>query len=365
MKNMLFFINTLAGGGAEKVIVDLLNSLDTAKYSIDLVTVSGGVHEKRLSDKINYYKIIRNDSFISNLLKKIIYKLPLVLFNFLFIRKKYDIEIAYLEGFPTRVIASRKNNAKKLAFVHCDVSVKHVLNGFYKNKTDCLSEYSRFNKVCFVSNLAKNGFEKTYGFLENSLVVHNVINVDEILVKSKECNDFNFNTDGLKIISVGRLSKEKGYDRLIKVASVLEKKYKFEICILGEGDHRDYLEKLISDLNVKSVRLLGYKENPYSYMVKADMFVCSSYFEGYSTVVTECVMLGIPVLTTDCAGMDEILDGSRYGIIVGNDDVALSDGLEQILSDTLKLTAFSNQNKRYSVDNAVMEYENLFKEILI
>lgn len=368
MKKILFLINTLEGGGAEKVIVDLLNTLDATKYEIDLITVSGGVHEKRLSDNVNYRKILKNSRF-RKIFSKIIYKLPLKFFSLLFIKNKYDIEAAYLEGFPTRVIASRKNKAKKIAFLHCDVSVKPVLQNFYNDRDSGLREYQNFDKVCFVSKLVESGFEKVYGKLDNSVVIHNVLNVDEILEKSAENSEFDFTTNGLKIIAVGRLSKEKGYDRLIKIASELEKTYDFEICILGEGPERAELEDLIEKLNVKSVKLLGYSENPYSYMSKADIFVCSSLYEGYSTVVTEAVVLGLPVVTTDCAGMDEILHNGKYGIITENSEEGLKNGLVKVLTDggyleTLKnlSTAYSSE---YSNEYAVKEYDELFKEILL
>lgn len=368
MKKILFFINTLEGGGAEKVIIDLLNTFDTTKYDIDLITVSGGVHEKRLSDGIHYRKILKNNR-LRKIFSKVIYKLPTKLFGFLFIKNKYDIEIAYLEGFPTRVIAARKNGAKKIAFLHCDVSVKPVLQNFYRSKEDILREYESFDKVCFVSKLVENGFEKVFGRLGNATVIHNVLNVEEISKKSAENNGFNFTTNGIKIVSVGRLSKEKGYDRLIKIAADLEKNYDFEICILGEGIERAELENLITSLNVKSVKLLGYSENPYRYMSKADIFVCSSLYEGYSTVVTEAVILGLPVVTTDCAGMDEILDNGKNGIITENSEYGLRNGLIKVLKDGRYLKdlkeASRAYSKMYSNEFAVKEYDELFKEILL
>lgn len=355
MKKILFFINTLEAGGAEKVLVDLLNMIDKSKYDIDLLTLSGGVHESRLTDQINHKKILKKSGFLS----KLIIKLPPKLFRKLFIKKKYDIEIAYLEGFPTRVVAKSKK-AKKLAFVHCDVSVKPILQNFYKSKESCLDEYKSLDNVCFVSKMAQEGFEKTFGKLDNGRVVHNVINVDEIKAKANEENDFEYTTEGLKIISVGRLSPEKGYERLVRVASQLEKKYDFELCLLGEGPEREKVERLIREHNVKSVRLLGFQKNPYSYMKKADLYVCPSFYEGYSTTVTECMVLGIPVLTTNCAGMDEILDNGKYGIIVPNNEEELKKGLERILNDMPILLELKEKILTNAVNKSLDEYCCLF-----
>lgn len=366
LKKILFMINTLSGGGAEKVIVDLLNSLDKNKYSVDLLSITGGIHAKRLSDRIHHRVLVENHiSVFGRYITKFIYHLPYRLFRWLFIKKRYDLEIAYLEGFPTRVIASGKNrHTPKVAFVHCDISVKRPLRNYYPNDSACLAEYQAFDKVCFVSNQAKEGFERVYGVLENAIVVHNVVNREEIAQKAVANTDFSFHTNGLKIISIGRLAYEKAFDRLIKIAAQLEKKYDFEICILGEGDQRKYLEGLIEKLKVKSVKLLGFQENPYNYMVKADLFVCSSLFEGYSTTVTECIILNLPVVTTDCAGMDELLNNGEYGIITPNTEEGLLNGLETILADEQILRRFKEKITKKTVTDNIQECENVFNELL-
>jgi glycosyltransferase involved in cell wall biosynthesis len=295
-------------------------------------------------------------------LSRIIYRLPARFVYNKVVKDNYDIEIAYLEGFPTRVIAKGNSKAKKFAFVHCDVSVMPVLQNFYKNKTQCMNEYSTFERVCFVSRKSREGFEKTFGSLNNSSVVHNVINIEEIHQKANMPVEFEYSTEGLKMISVGRLSPEKGYERLIKIVSELEKKYAFEIWILGDGDERSNLEALIERLNVKSVKLLGFQTNPYNYMKMADLYICPSYYEGYSTTVSECVELGIPVLTTDCAGMDEILVNGENGIIVNNCDNELKNGMEQMLSNIHMLSV--NKKGFRKVDAvSLKEYSEIFDSL--
>lgn len=368
MKKLLFFINTLDGGGAEKVLVDLVNSIASEQYDVDLVTITGGVHSDKLSEKICYRPIIRNrNSLIGKLLEKIIYHMPYSMLAKLFLHGEYDAEIAYLEGFPTRVLAVKKSGAKKMAFVHCDVSVQPVLQSFYKSKQACLDEYRKFDKVCFVSEVALGGFEKTFGVLDNAQVIHNIVLASEILEKAKEEPPYRYETDGMKILAVGRLSKEKGYDRLIRAAAHLEKKYTFELWIAGDGGERSALEAMIQQLGVRSVKLLGFQKNPYPFMRSADLFVCPSYYEGYSTVVTEATILGLPVLTTDCAGMREILDNGNSGCIVENSEEALEQGLEILLSskekfEELKLKA-QKKSETFSNEKAMQEYIELFKEM--
>lgn len=366
MKKILFFINTLHGGGAEKVLVDLLCGLDNSSYCMTLVTVTGGVYRDKLPEYVECKQLVRGNSAVSHFLAKIVYKLPPKLVYSLVSQKQYDYEIAYLEGFPTKVIASGRKKVRKIAFVHCDVSVTDVLKKQYLDFSKCAMEYAKFDKVCFVSQAARNGFEKTVGKPENAVVVHNVINYAYIHKKAQEETSQIFETIGMKIIAVGRIAKEKAYDRLIRVAAKLEKKYSFQICILGDGGERAYLEQLIQEQSVQSVKLLGYQSNPYALMKQADLFVCSSLFEGYSTAVAESLTLGLPVITTDCAGMNELLDNGKYGVIVENSEQALQEGLERILADrslynSMKQAALARRDMMPST-GALQQYERLLGE---
>ena len=96
----------------------------------------------------------------------------------------------------------------------------------------------------------------------------------------------------------------------------------------------------------------------------ANLFVCSSIFEGYSTVVKECLLLGVPVLTTDCAGMDEMLENGKYGIVVPNNDQALLEGLEKFLANphVVKIYRENIKSNRVSIGKELKDYEIFFVE---
>lgn len=367
-KRILFFINTLSCGGAEKVLVDLVNCLED-KYDITVISILGGANEKRLSNHVKYHKIVKiKNIFFQKIFSKMLFKSPHRLFNFMFLRKEFDIEVAYLGGFSTKIIANKKSKAKKIAFVHTDASKSQKYDNLYQTSKEALSEYNKFNTVCFVSETAKNGFEEKYGKLENAYVIHNIINVDAIKSQAAIENHYHYQTQGLKIISVGRLSFEKSFDRLIRIAKHLETDFDFELWILGEGPERTNLENLIEREKVRSVKLLGYQENPYSFMKKADLYVCSSLFEGYSTSVTESTILGVPVITTNCAGMNEILNNNIDGIIVNNTETELEAKIKEILSDSSLYNTIKSgvlkKSESYSNDFAIKEYETLFTQCL-
>ncbi len=361
-----FILNTLEGGGAEKVMIELLKQLNPETYDIHLLSITGGVHSANIPEYVKHDQIV---SFKSKkwekLWGKVIRKMPPKLFGKLFLRGSYDYNIAYLEGLPTRYLASLPADAKKIAFIHCDLSTKNLVAPFYRNNDEILREYRTFDKVCFVSERCMEGFERFFGALDNACVVHNVLNYDLIRRRAEEENPLAYQTDGLKLVTVGRLSEPKAYDRLLRVVADLEREHTFELWIVGDGDQRKKLEDIIRERSIHSVSLLGYQTNPYSYMKKADLYVCSSVYEGYSTVVTEALTLAVPVITTDCAGMSEILNGGEHGMIVENSEEALKEGLTRLLSSPDLYRHYKQKacEKSSTLSNqlALREFEALFE----
>lgn len=364
MKNILIFINSLGGGGAEKALINFLSILDPNEYLIYLVSLKGGVYESKIPQYVKYKKIIRaKNERVGNFLSKVLQHMPKKIFNKLFLNYKVDLKVAYMEGMPTKAIWFDKS-CKTLSFVHCDVSRSNPLKPFYKSKTQCLNEYENFTRVCFVSESAKEGFFRSVGRLDNAAVVHNIVDVDDILQRGKERVELDYQTKGLKCIAVGRLSKEKGFLRLLEAICILEKIYSFELWILGEGPERSALEAIIEKKAIKSVKLIGFVSNPYPYIKKADLLVCSSFFEGYSTVANESLILGVPILTTECAGMNEITESGKYGFVVNNDDAALVGGLKDVLEHPEKIGKLKNLlNQKHHATN-IEEYKKMLTEIL-
>lgn len=366
MKKILFFINTISCGGAEKALVTAVKSLPKDKYKFTVVSITKENDAEELPDYVDYKVIIKTkNKFLRKLLGKIFYKiLPKGLFGKLFLKGDFDIAVAYLEGFPTNVVSRLDNCKKKIAFLHCGVS-EDVIARVYPTVKDCIDEYNRFSKICFVSEDAKRNFTRIVGELSNTEIVKNIIDVSDVLKQSEEDCENAYSTNGTKIVSVGRLNEIKGYSRLIDIASSLEKKYDFQINIIGDGELYKSLSQKIEDLNVKSVKLIGYKSNPYSYMKQADLYICSSFSEGYNTAVIEALLLDLPVITTSCPGMNEILHNGKYGVITENSTDSLKSGLEEMLREksyTLYKSEVEKLDKKSFVGNAVEGYIKLFND---
>ena len=137
--------------------------------------------------------------------------------------------------------------------------------------------------------------------------------------------------------------------------------------LLGEGEERKELEEQIRRNSLeKEVTLLGFVANPYKYVAKMDLFACSSEKEGYSTAVTEAVALGVPVLTTDCSGMDEVLRNGDFGMIVKNDEDALYEGLKALLDEPRRIARYKERLKaegEFTTQAFVDRYEELFDSL--
>lgn len=364
-----FVINTLGGGGAEKVLIDLLRCMDPARYELSLVSVLGGVREADVPEYVRFKKIIGGKhSFFRSLFTKLVYKMPPKLFARLFLKGETDIEIAYLEGNPVRFVAAKKGTRAKLAFVHCDISTENTILPYYRNQAECLREYGSFTKVCFVSEKSQSGFERTMGVLPNACVIHNMVDLATIHTLSNQEAPLHYMGQGLKLVTVGRLVKEKAFDRLLHVISELEKQYAFELWIIGEGEEREHLNTIIRDGQIRSVRLLGYHRNPYAFMKQADLFICSSLSEGYGMAMLESVLLGVPVLATECAATAEILDQGALGMIVENSEEGLRQGLLRLLEDGDLLQEYRRKaavkSQNFSNAQAMQEYTDLFEQVI-
>lgn len=367
MIKILFFIETLSGGGAEKVLQNLVNNMDTEKFDITVQTVWKENPEGYLSNNIKYKYIypcfskFNNYKYRLGVLLKTLYPLH--------IKDNYDIEVAYLECGATKVISTSTNKkAKKIAWVHCDLSKKISNIDSFKKKS--VKWYKKFHRVVCVSRDVEKSFKSIYGNEFDTEVIYNVINDYSIREKANEnVDDFSFNEKIPTIVSVGRLSTEKRFDRLIEAHKILlEEGFLNKLLIIGEGNERENLEQIVKASGVQeTVTLLGFKDNPYPYIKKADLLVCSSDYEGFSSFVAEGLILGKAITTTNCGGMEELLGSSLYGIITECNEKALSEGIKKLLVDHSLKEEYERKaierGKSFSINASVKEVENFLISI--
>ena len=205
-----------------------------------------------------------------------------------------------------------------------------------------------------VSDTVRQNFIERYAFNPQKIIrIYNPLDKDDILNKSKKpLGDSICIKNKVRFITIGRLVPQKGYDRLLQVVKrLVAEGFDFELWILGEGEQKASLNKYIKENSLEDrVKLLGFKSNPYKYLKACDCFICSSRSEGFSLVIAEAMILGLPVLSTYCSGPNELLDEGKYGILVENSDDGLYDGMERILKIPSLITDYAvlSQNRSIS-----------------
>lgn len=378
MKKILIVIDTLLGGGAEKVLYDTLKNINLSKYKVELFLIQNeGMYRgkiKELGINIDYLFDERKDlcsnilyrkfkSMIIRILKCFYSKYPFLIKKLK--NKNYDIEIAFLEGYSTVLIANRKNNFKKISWIHTDLK-KHRALSFGLEKRS----YQKIDKIICVSEDSKKSVLNLYPENKNKIeVIYNPIDKNNILKLSKEKANFNFNKSKINIITIGRLTKIKGYDILLQSHNKLIKEgLDYNLIILGEGIERKNLEKYIKENNLENnTQLLGFKENPYPYLKEADIFVSSSRYEGYPLVLCEAVCLGKPIIATNCTGPKEILENSRYGLMAEVENVDdLAEKMKKLILNEELRKKYSDLSKEraeiFDIKKTMQEIEDLLDE---
>lgn len=367
MIRILFFIETLEGGGAEKVLRNLVNNMDQSKFDITVQTVWPCDSKKYLADGIRYKSMYS----VRNSLNQKIYRIEAEtgLAYKLHIKDDYDIECAYLEMGSTKIMsASTNKKAKKLAWVHCDlkkaVSDTHV----FIEKTR--QYYNKFDKVICVSENVKDSFVELFGDTVPVEVLYNTIDDEEIRSKAEcplpqECEKRR-----TTVLAVGTMYAPKNFVRLLNAHKTLnEEGVEHDLWIIGEGPDRAKLETYIAENGIsESVYMPGFKDNPYPFIKAADVLACSSNYEGFSTFITEGMIIGKAVVTTECSGMREILGNSEFGLITENDDEDFLCGLREMLADAELRDKYSKKaaerGKTFSTRHLVKKTEEyLIKEL--
>lgn len=372
---LLFLIESLSGGGAEKVLSVLLKHIDRTKFDITLCTiVDTGVYAEEVRKYVNYTSVLGNPQKKSSL-GKFLYKisylfiyriLPVRLIYSFFIPKGNNIEVAFVEGFCTKILSySTNKKAKKISWVHTDLINNHWITSIYKDKKEEKQSYQKYNKIIGVSNTVTTAIKQLYN-INNAITLYNPIESDNIIEKSIEFIALPYKTQTIRMVTVGRFVPQKAYDRLLRVIKRLyENGYSIELWILGDGEQRPMLEEYIHTHSLNEiVTLWGFQKNPYPYLKHSDVFVCSSVSEGYSTAVTEALILELPVITTACSGMDELLLNGKCGLITENSENGLYEGIKHVLNNTGLLVLYKQNilkhKERFLLSNQMTQIENLF-----
>lgn len=343
MKKVLFLIHDLGQGGAEKVLVNLVNNMDQEKFDVTVTALfGGGINEQFLMPHIHYRTIFSkmfrgNSHFMKLFTPKQLHKL--------FIKEHYDIEISYLEGPSARVISGCQDpNTKLVSWIHTEQKDAKNAAGSFRSIHEAIDCYNRFDRLVGVSETVKNAFLSALPVSTSMQVLYNTIESAKIISLAQESvMPALFSAREIKLVGVGKLHRNKGFDRLVRIIKRLrEDHYPVHLYILGAGPLQAELEQYILDNHLEqAITFLGYQINPYKYVARCELFVCASLAEGFSTAATEALIVGTPVCTVEVSGMKEMLgEHNEYGIITANDENALYLGIKTLLESPALLAHY-------------------------
>ena len=388
-KNIMFVVPTLIGGGAEKTVANLSNYL-IEYYNIYIVVINDTSKKYSFSGNLI---VLGNNYNGKNKFKKIFSKLEQIK-HLKKLKKQYNIKCSISFLFQADFL-NVFSKCKEKVFISVRNKDSMIIKGKIFKFINKLN-LRRADKVIVVAKKAGDDSIENFGTNPKKIVtIYNpCLTID---FSDNNTIDSDLFVNGCTIINVGRLNKQKGQWHLIRAFSKIVKLMPdARLLILGDGDLRDYLQKLINDYNLsKNIKLIGFVNNPYDYMRRADIFAFSSLFEGIANSVLEAISLGLPVVSTDCdSGPREILspktdynlkvndsiEYAEYGILVPTgDDIYynVEDKLtidENLLADAI-LKLLNNKDLRikykeksiirskyFDIDNIIKEWVKIINE---
>ncbi len=376
------FTERLYGGGVERILQTVLRNFDYNKYDVYLYSshkeiIDSTFYPNGLKNK-GYFSSIKSDSnswnkIICKVVNKfkllIYYHFPPNVFYHLFIRKKFDICIAFLEGYATRIVSGSHHSTKKIAWLHTDIINYHWTNVAYRSSEEEKECYRQFAHIVCVAESVKAQADKYLQISNKSTVIRNPIDRDRLLKLSEESvkGINSLKKHEFQLLIVGTLNENKGQIRLLHILpEILKDNHDIGLWIVGDGEYRDLIKETIVNLDLQdNVEMLGYQSNPYPLFKKCDVYVCASYAEGFNTAITEALVLGTPVVTTLCSGVKEQLgQDCKYGLIANNDEISLRNCLEKMLNPKT-LNHFRKKSKErgrdFCISKSMKEIESLLR----
>lgn len=367
MIKILFMIHDLGHGGAEKVLVNLVNNMDHDQFDITVTALfGGGVNEQCLSSKIRYRTVFPKSIPGNSKLMKLLS--PKQLHQFC-VKEHYDIEVSYLEGPSARIISGcQDKDTKLISWIHVEQQTKEIASKAFRSYEEAVQCYRKFDGTVCVSESVKEDFQKIFPMIENMSVLYNTNETDEILEKKYESVEKGIFSDGeFRICGVGKIMPVKGFDKLARIHKQLkEEGYPIHTYVLGIGPDKQKIEKYIIENNLQqSFTFLGYQTNPYKYVARCDLFVCTSMAEGFSTAATEALIIGTPVVTTPVAGMQEMLgENNEYGIIAEMSEDSIYKSIKTLIDQPQLLKYYRkqamNRGRDFYKDKTIKLVEQFF-----
>lgn len=379
-KKILFVIDSLNSGGAEKSLISLLSFLDFKLYEVDLLVFNReGLYLPLVPKEV---KILEVSRFGSNDFHPILYKIRTIqnsirlrnpyykrkyhpaqimckniLKNFNTISQKYDIGVAYSQGLPTYFVAEKVNANKKICWVNTDYKKAR-----YNPKFDEFY-YKRYNNIVVVSDKNKEIFEDTYPNLSEKVkVIYDLISPSLVKEMATEFNGYEDDYSGIRILTIGRHVEVKGYDLAIKAAKKLKDSgINFRWYSIGEGELTELLKKEVIENDLTNhFQFLGVFTNPYPFIKDCDIYCQPSRFEGFGMAIAEAKILKKPIVVTNFTTASNQITHNKNGLICAMDSDSLYDAIIKLINNKELIMKF-NKDKDTKSQSITEEFEKVMK----
>ena len=392
-KDVLFIIPSLSTGGGEKSLVNLLQQMDYSKYNVDLFILNKkGLFldlvpkEVRIlsnSKSLEVFKLPLHKSvikflvngnidlafnrsmfFIKNKLHISISKREQYSWKYMQksignLDKRYDVAIGYLEKTSNYICVDCVKANKKIGWIHTDYNKLNIDKKFDEKYM------KELNYIVTVSEECKQVLKKEFiNFSEKIKVIKNIVSPNTIKKMSLEKMYISKEYDEKIIVSIGRLSYEKGFDIAVKACKILkDRAIKIKWILVGDGSEKDNLIKLINKNKLEDeFILIGADHNPYKYLSIADIYVQPSRFEGKSIAMDEAKILNKPIVATNFSTVNDQINNMVDGIVTDINEISLADGIERLINDFELNLLIKNNLKNINLGTETEVYE-LYKLI--
>lgn len=368
MKKVAIVTRQMIAGGIEKALISMLEIMPKNEYDVTLfVMARGGEFEQYIPSHIKVKCLYGEEKStiekVINSLKcgNVIRAIKIFIYTLLALRstpgynqekylekilpdqnEKYDLAIAYHvpASFPVKYVINNLEAKEKIAWIHSDVEI------YKENLKLYIKYYKKFDKIYCVSKYGQQKFNSQYKFLSNKTdVMYNIINKKKLYEMATQKKGFNDLFKGKRILTVGRLTNEKGYDIIPKILKkLLEENYNVRWYCIGDGELREDLINEIEKYKLnQNLLLLGTQLNPYPYFNECDIYVQPSRHEGYCITLAEARMFNKPIITTDFVGAREQIVNNKTGKIVKFNEEEIYKCIKSLL-DNEELCTFLSSN---------------------
>ena len=394
MKNILFVMPSLGSGGAEKSLVNLLNLIDYEKYAVDLLLfkreglfLSQIPKEVRLlqpTDSLQYaYKIDRGMfSSVSGIKAGILRGTSTFICKCLYkenarqqrwikfykrylsnLEEEYDIAIGFLEGDASYYVIDKVNAKKKILWIHNDFNeIKK-----YEDAQIYEKYFQNADSVVSISDKCVQILKQNYPAMVNKFYCLPNLTSGSLLKKmSEELEVSEFEKNQFNVLSIGRLTRQKGYDFAIDAMKILKEKYSdIHWWIIGAGELEDQLKKQVKDNELDEyITFLGLRANPYPYIRSCDLLVQPSRWEGKSVVLDEAKILAKPILATNYSTIKDQLKDKKEGLITDISPNAIAEGIIELRENPQLYNSIQCylEEHEYGNEKEILQYYELLEK---